>query len=137
MAETREQLRIWRRRAWRRRWLYLGVSWAVCAPGWAAVGLLSPDRPAVFAGFLALALLVGAAAGVAIAAVAGGRAQVFDSATELRRYGLPVLGEVADLSRGPWRRACAKLAWALASLSLLAALAGLLVVRTSGLLTVR
>jgi hypothetical protein len=139
MADALEQVRIWRCRVWRRRWLCLGVSSSICAPGWIAVGLLTADRPAVLAGFsLALVMLAGAAAGVLIAALVGGRAQVFDSVAELRRaFDRPVLGGVAEVSAGPWRRATAQLALALACLGLVAGLAGLLLLRTSGLLAVR
>lgn len=129
--DGQELLRIWARRLWRRRWLGLGVTWAVCAVGWSAVGLLTGRQTAAAAGLLlGLVLLAGAAAGALAAALVERREPVFDSALELQRaFRRPVLGSVADLSAGSWRQV---IPFALGCLGLIATCAGLLVAQALG-----
>jgi hypothetical protein len=134
MAEGQELLRIWACRTWRRRWLWLGVTWAVCALGWTGVGLLAAPQTATVAGLLlGLVLLGGAAAGGGAAALLALREPVFESVAELQRaFCHPVLGSVADLSAGSWQRAISHVPFALGCLGLIALFAGLLVARAPG-----
>jgi hypothetical protein len=134
MADGLEQLRIWRRRIWRRRWLCLGVTSATCALGWTGVGLLTALQTAAAAGVLfALVLLAGVVAGALAAALVAGRDPVFDSAAQLQRwFGRPVLGSVADLTPASSRRATPHMPFALACLALIGAFAGLVMARALG-----
>jgi uncharacterized protein involved in exopolysaccharide biosynthesis len=101
MADGQEQLRIWRRRMWRRRWLCLGVTWAVCAFGW-TVAILADQETAAGPGLVVLVLLAGAGAGIGVAALVAPPPPVFESVAELQRsFGLPVLGSVTDLTPRP------------------------------------
>jgi hypothetical protein len=134
MGDGLAQLRIWWCRIWRRRWLCLGVTWAICALGWAGVGLLTTRQTAAAAGvLLALVLLAGVLAGTVAAALVAGREPVFDSAAELQRsFRLPVLGSVADLTTGSWQRAVSHIPFALGYLGLIALCAGLFIARAPG-----
>jgi uncharacterized protein involved in exopolysaccharide biosynthesis len=132
MADGQEQLRIWQRRMWRRRWLCLGVTWAVCAFGW-IVAILADQETAAGAGLVVLVLLAGAGAGIGVAALVAPPPPVFESVAELQRsFGLPVLGSVTDLTPRPWRRATRQIPFAIGWLGLIAAFAGLLIARAAG-----
>ena len=127
MADGQEQLRIWQRRMWRRRWLCLGVTWAVCAFGW-IVAILADQETAAGAGLVVLVLL----AGIGVAALVAPPPPVFESIAELQRsFGLPVLGSVTDLTPRPWRRATRQIPFAIGWLGLIAAFAGLLIARAA------
>jgi hypothetical protein len=132
MADGLEQPRIWWRRAARRRWLCLGLTWLTCALGWSVVCLLSGYRPAVAAGaLLSLALLAGIAVGAAV--FVARREPVFERAAELQlAFGRPVLGSVADLRASRWRRAGTRIPFVLTGLGLLAVAAALLALRAWG-----
>ena len=139
MAEGQELLRVWGCRIWRRRWLCLWVTWAICALGWTGVGLLRGQLSAAAAGLvlglvlLGLVLLAGAAAGGVAAALVAGRAPVFDSAAGLQRaFRHKVLGSVADQTPGSWPRATSRIPFALGCLGLIALFAGLLLARAPG-----
>lgn len=135
MADVLEQLRICRCRIRRRRWLGLAVTWAICALGWMAFGLLPGERSAATAGLvLSLVLLAGVAAGAVAAALVAGREPVFDSQAELRRaFRQPVLGSVADMTAHSWTRETLDLRFALAGVGLMTVFAGLLALHALGL----
>ena len=133
MTEGQELLRIWACRICRRRWLGLGVSWAICALGWPGVGLLGAQHTAAAGLLLTAVLLAGVAAGIVAAALLAGRAPVFDSVGELQRaLRHPVLGSVADLTPGSWQRSIPHVPFALACLALITMFAGLLMARALG-----
>jgi hypothetical protein len=135
MADVLEQMRIWRCRIQRRRWLGLAVAWATCALGWTVFGLLPAARWPAIAGFaLSLVLLVGIAAGAATAALIAGREPVFDSAAQLERsFGRPVLGSVADITSGSSTPATPDLCFAAAWVGLIAVFAALVSLQTFAL----
>lgn len=134
MADVLEQVRIYRCRIRRRRWLGLAVAWATCALGWMAFGPLTAERSAATAGLIvSLVWLAGVAAGGVAAALVAAREPVFDSLAELRRaFPQPVLGSVADKRVGSWIRATLDLRFAIACIGLIGMFAGLLALQAVG-----